>query len=97
MHERGLLVEAEDYPEPDQVDPKFSCRWSKQRDDDEGQFEEIEEEGEHKHKGVDENEKADLAAGQGGQQVFDPDVAVHAIKGQRENSRADQNEHHEGG
>ena len=36
----------------------------KQRDHDEGKLEEIEEECEHEHEGVDENQETDLTAGQ---------------------------------
>ena len=46
---------------------------------------------------VDENQEADLAAGQGGQQMLDPEVAVHAVESQREHARADQDEDDEGG
>ncbi len=49
-----------------------------------------------KTKHVDEDQEADLAAGQRGQQVLDPDVAVDAVEGQREHARADQDEDHEG-
>ena len=49
-----------------------------------------------KTKRVDEDQEADLAAGQRGQQMLDPDVAVHAVEGQREHARADQDEDHEG-
>ena len=49
----------------------------------------------HEDERVDENEKADLAAGQRGQQVFDPDVTVDTVEGQRENPGSDQNENHE--
>ena len=41
-------------------------------------------------------EEADLSAGQRGQQVLDPDVAVHAVEGQREHAGADQDENDEG-
>ncbi len=50
-----------------------------------------------KTKSVDEDQEADLAAGQRGQQVLDPEVAVDAVEGQREDARADQDEDHEGG
>src|SRR5260370_14347138 len=96
MHERGLHADAEDHAEPEQVDAEVVRGRCEQRDDDEGKLEEIEEEGEHEHEGVDEYEKPDLTDGQGGQEMFDPDVAVDAIKGQRENPRSDQNEDHEG-
>ena len=46
--------------------------WGQQRNDDEGQLEEIEEEGEEEHEHVDEDEEADLAARQRDEQVLDP-------------------------
>src|SRR5215212_10308132 len=92
MHERGLYVDAKDHSEPDQVDAKVFGGWSQQRNDDEGQLEEIEKEGENEHKRVDENEKADLPAGKRSQEVFDPDVTVDAVKRKRENAGANQNE-----
>ena len=95
MHERGLHVDAEDHAEPDQVDAELFGGGPEQRNDDEGELEEIEEEGEHEHEGVDEDQEADLAAGQRGQQMLDPDVAVDAVEGQREHARADQDEDHE--
>ena len=49
---------------------------AEQRDDDEGEFEEVEEEGEDEDEGVDEDQEADLPARQRGQQVLDPDVAA---------------------
>src|SRR5207237_7169925 len=76
VHERGLHVDAEDHPEPDQIDAEVFGGRPEQRNDDEGEFEEVEEEGEDEDKRVDENQKADLAAGQGGEQMDDPDMAV---------------------
>src|SRR5207302_5168384 len=83
---RGLHVDAEDHPEPDQVDAEVFGGRPEQRNDDEGEFEEVEEEGEDEDKRVDENQKADLAAGQGGQQMLDPDMAVEDRKSTRLNS-----------
>src|SRR5665213_3365649 len=95
MQERGLHVDAEDHPKPDQVDAEVFGGRPEQRDHDEGQLEEIEEEGKHEDEDVDEYQEADLTAGQGGQQVFNPDVAIDAVEGQREHARADQDEDHE--
>ena len=49
MHERGLHVDAENDAEPDQVDAELFRGRPEQRDDDEGEFEEVEEEGENEH------------------------------------------------
>ena len=46
---------------------------------------------------VDEDEEADLAAGEADQPFLDPDVPVDAVEGQREDARADQDEEDEGG
>ena len=97
MHERRLHVDAENHAEPDQVDAEFFRHRPEQRDDDEGEFEEVEEEGKNEDKRVDENEEADLAAGEGSQQMLDPYVAVHAVEGQREHACTDQDEYDEGG
>src|SRR5262249_44785579 len=83
MQERGLHVDAENDAEPDQVDAKMLRRGTEQRNDDESEFEIIEEERQHEYKGIDEKQKADLSAGQRGEQAFDPDVAADAVEGQR--------------
>ena len=77
--------------------PSFSAGRPEQRNDDEGDLEEIEEEGEHEDENVDEDQEADLAARQDDQQFLDPAVAVDAIERQREHARADQDEDHESG
>src|SRR4051794_18359016 len=59
MHERGLHVDTEDDAEPDQVDAELFRSRSKQWNNDEGEFEEIEEERQNKDKGVDENQETD--------------------------------------
>ncbi len=76
--------------------PRCSAAGPEQGDDDEGELEEIEEEGEHEDEGVDEDQEAELAAGQRGQQVLDPDVSAHAVKGEREHAGAEQDEDDEG-
>src|SRR5450631_3371960 len=94
MHERSLHVDAEDNAEPDQVDAKMRGGWSQQRNDNEGEFEEVEEESQHKHEGVDENQEAELSARQRRQQILDPDMAAHAVEGERKHTGAEQNEDH---
>ena len=76
--------------------PSFSAAGPSSGIDDEGQLEEVEEEGQQEHQDVDDDEEADLAAGQRGQQVLDPEVAVDAVERQREDARADQDEDDEG-
>ena len=73
VHERGLHVDAEQHAEPDQVDAELVRHRAEQRHDDEGQLEEVEEEGEEEDQDVDHDQEADLAAGQAGQQVLDPE------------------------
>src|SRR6185312_12548755 len=62
VHERGLHVDPEEDAEPDEVDPQLLGRRAKQRDDDEGEFEEIEEECEEEGEELGEDEKPDLTA-----------------------------------
>src|SRR6266581_2113183 len=92
MQERGLHVDAENDAEPYQIDAEMFRRRAEQRYDDEGQFEIIEKERQHKDEGIDEKQEADLAAGQRSEQAFDPDVPADAIESQREDPRADQDE-----
>ena len=96
VHERGLHVHAQDHPEPDQIDPEAFGRGGQERDDDEGQFEEIEEEGEEEHQERHNDQKADLATGKRGEQMLDPQMPVYPVEGQREHPRAQKDEHHEG-
>src|SRR5690606_17946845 len=93
---RGLHVDAEDHAEPDEVDAELVGRSRQERNDDEGDLEEIEEEGEEEDEQVDEDEEADLAAGERGQQILHPAVAVDAVKSERERSRPEQDEKYEG-
>src|SRR3712207_7339365 len=51
---------------------------------------------EQEHEDVDEDQEADLPAGERGQEVLDPDMPVDAVEGEREDARADQDEEHEG-
>src|SRR5438128_2726240 len=67
------------------------------RDHNESDLEEIEEEREKKNKDIDEDQKADDPAGQRDQKVLHPSVSIDAVEGQREDARADQDEHNEGG
>src|SRR5262245_38534637 len=96
MHERGLDVHAKHHAKPDEIDPEFLRRQRQQRYDDESDLEEIEKEREHEHEGVDKNQKPDLSSGQIDQQVFHPFVPVDAIEGEREDTRADEDENDEG-
>ena len=96
MHERSLHIHAQHHPEQDQVDPETLGGWTEQRDDDEGDLEEVEEEREQENEHVDEDEEAELAPGHRDQHFLDPAVPVHAVEGEREHARANQDEHHEG-
>src|SRR5262245_2682135 len=95
MHERGLDVHAKHHAKPDEIDPEFLGRQRQQRYDDESDLEEIEEEREHEHEGIDKNQKTDLSAGQIDQQIFHPFVPVDAIEGEREDACADEDENDE--
>ena len=97
MHEARLHVHAQHDAEPDEIDADLvGCR-PDQRNDDEGDLEEIEEERKEEHQHVDEYEKADLTSGERCQQMLHPKVTVHAVEGQREDARANENEHDERG
>ena len=75
MNEVCMLT-PEQHAEPDQIDAELVRDRREQRHDDERQLEEVEEEGEHEHQDVDHDQEADLAAGQAGEQVLDPQIAV---------------------
>src|SRR6516164_9918004 len=81
MQERRLHIDTENDAEPDQVDAEMFRRRTKERDHDEGELEIIEEEGELEDEGIDEQQKANLPAGQRGEQAFHPDVAADAVEG----------------
>ncbi|KAG1390378.1 hypothetical protein G6F58_013005 [Rhizopus delemar] len=76
MHERRLHVDRQDHAEPDQVDAQLVGHRPKQGHDDKRQFEEVQEEGQHESQDAYDDQKAPLSAGQAGQQMFDPEVAV---------------------
>src|SRR6218665_2954477 len=65
------------------------------RNEDERKLEEVKKERQKKDHRVDRDQKAQLAARQAGQQMFDPHRAVHALEGQAKDRRAQQDEHHE--
>ena len=96
MHERCLHVHPEHHTEPNEVDAELVCYRADQRNGDEGELEEVEEEGEQEDQNVDEDQEARLAARQRRQQMLDPHMPAHAVEGEREHARADQNEHDEG-
>jgi hypothetical protein len=87
VHERGLHVDRQQDAEPDQVDAQRLRHRTEQRHDDERQFEEVEEEGQQEDENVDHDQEADLAPGESGKQMFDPEMAIDAVEGQ-EKTRA---------
>ena len=97
MQEGRLHVDAEQHTEPDQVDTELFGDRPEQRHDDERKLEVIEKEGQHEDQDIDDDQEAELAAGQVDKQVLDPQVAVDVVEGQRENAGADQDEHNERG
>jgi hypothetical protein len=91
-----LHVHANDDAEPDEINAQF-CATGARRDDDEGNLKEIDETAEHKHQRIDGNEKSPNATRKARHQLLHPDMAVHAVKVERENSRADKDEHDKAG
>ena len=77
--------------------PSLLGRRRQQRDDDEGDLEEIEEERQHEDEDVDEDQEADDAAGQRRSAVLDPVPAADALEHQAEDARAEQDEDHHRG
>ena len=59
VHEARLHVGADQHAEPDQVDAELLRDRREQRDDDEGDLEEIEEERDDEDEDVDEDQEAD--------------------------------------
>src|SRR4029434_7097569 len=95
MHKTGLDIGADENAEPDQVNAKFISRGRQHRDNDEGDFKEIQEEGDNEYEDVDENREANASAGQGRQHVFNPDLATDALKHEAEYACTDQDvDHH---
>ena len=66
--------------------PQLVGHRREQRNDDEGDLEEVEEEGEEEHEDVDDDQEADLAARQVRPAGARPTVAVDALEHQAENS-----------
>src|SRR5215813_1623667 len=97
VHERGLHVHAQDYAEPDQGgistndrSQHLLCDRRNHRNDDEGNFKEVEEESQEENKKIDEHEKAPCAARQGRKHILQPVRAIDAHEHDRETGRADQ-------
>ena len=63
MHEARLDVGADQNAEPDQIDAELVGDRRQQRNDDEGDLEEIEEERDHEDEDVDEDQEADRPPG----------------------------------
>ena len=84
MHEAGLHIHAEHHTEPDQRRIRAHHRgqqllrhWRQHGHDDEGDFEEIEEEGQEEDEQVDPQELAEhRTAGHREQHLLDPDAAI---------------------
>ena len=60
--------------------PSLSAAGRKQRNDDEGDLEEIEKERNQENEDINENEKTELPAGQARQQLLDPPVTVDPLE-----------------
>src|SRR5450432_3223960 len=95
MHERRLHVDCEQYAEPDKIDAKLVGDRPDQWNDDEREFKEVEEECQDENQDIDDDEEAELATRQAGEQMLDPDVTVDAIERQAEDARTHQYEDNE--
>jgi hypothetical protein len=85
------------HAEPDQVDAQgLSATFTEQRNDDEGQLEEVEEEGQDEDQDIHDDQEADRSAGQPQEEVLDPLIAVDAVEAKAEDARAHQDEDDEG-
>src|SRR6185312_15822907 len=97
MHEAGLQRRADHDAEPDHVDAERRGSGGEQRDDDEGNLEEIEEERHHEDEDHGEGEEADLTARQRYEQAFDPVAAADSLEDEREDAAAQKDEDHHRG
>src|SRR3984893_6416347 len=97
VHEARLNVGADEHAEPDQVDAEPISRRRQQGNDDERDLEEVEKERDHEDEGIDENEEADLPAGERRQQLLDPHLAPDSLEHQAEGTRTDQDIDDHGG
>ena len=97
MHEAGLQVNAQEHPEPDQVNAHLVGDWREHRHDDEGDLKKVEKERQKKHEHIHHNQKTDLPTWQTGQHMLYPLSPVYPLKHLTEHTRADQNKHHHRG
>ena len=88
------MFDCQQNAEPDQIDAHLVGHGAEQRHDDEGQFEEVQEKGQHEGQDADHDQESQLATWQVDQQMLDPQVAVDAAERQRKHRRAHQDEHH---
>ena len=88
-----MQVHPDDHAQPDQVDAKGFGRGDQEGHDDEGDFEEIQKAAQNEQDDIDDDQKANLTTRHRCQQMFDPDMAVDAVKRQRKHPRTNQDEH----
>src|SRR5260221_13361574 len=97
MHEARLNIGADQHTEPNQIDAELVGNRRQERNDEECDFKEIEEEGDHEDEGVDEDQEADLSTWERCQQILDPNFSAYALEHKAEGPRPDQNiDHHRG-
>src|SRR5215467_948485 len=84
VHEARLDVGADQHAKPNEIDPELVGDGGQQRNDDESDLEEIEEERHHEDESVGEDEKAQLTAGKGGEQLLDPQLATDPLEDEAE-------------
>src|SRR5262249_6856395 len=97
VHEARLNVRADQHAEPDEIDAELVGNRRQKRNDDERDLEEIEEECDHEHESIDEDQKPDLSPRQRRQHILDPYLSADALEDETEGARADQNVDHHGG
>lgn len=90
VHERGLQVDREHDGQPHHVDTHAPRDRSDERQHDEGDFEEVEKEGEQKDRDIEKDQEPDLACRQMPENLLDPDMAVEAPEHEGEERSAEQ-------
>ncbi len=77
--------------------PSFLGDGGQQRNDDEGDLEEVDKEGDNEDEHVDRDEETPFTAGQIKEQVFHPLVTFNTIEGEGEDATSDEDEEHKAG
>src|SRR6202040_3132350 len=83
------------HAEPYQVDSQLVRNRTDQGNHNERKLEKVEKKCQHENEDVDDDQEAELTAGQMKQEVLDPHVSVDAVEREAEHPRAEENEHDE--